>query len=180
MEFIKKISALAILVSVGIIATGCTDLTADDDNWAKSRNAPVRKTASQVGDASMNKNFVAEANGAKSEGATDAALRYANEKAQLAQELLVANKRIREQEAENRNSKTEIAKLKADLEKTRNELLDANEVLIEMKGELKQWRADVLGYREEQIKSMKAILKSQQKILELLGAEIPAKSAKSK
>ncbi len=105
-------------------------------------------------------------------GATEAALEWSDKYAKSAQELLYANKRITELEAEKKELSTNLAKLKVDVESYKNELNDANLMLNEMKKDLKEWQANVLGYRNQMMSAQSAQLAALQKILELLGGEV--------
>jgi acyl transferase domain-containing protein len=90
----------------------------------------------------------------------------------LAMEKLLQQQRINRQlTEENRTLAEEMIKLKKDLAAAQKELADANEMLLMMREDLNKWKANVLGFREEMQQAMLAVLKSQQRILALLGAE---------
>ncbi|MFW6061413.1 MAG: hypothetical protein ACOC93_01265 [Planctomycetota bacterium] len=72
---------------------------------------------------------------------------------------------------ENRQLKGQVDKLQTQLEDAEQELADANEMLVTMREDLKEWKGNVLGFRKEQQQALLAIVKSQQRILTLLGAE---------
>ena len=176
---IIKISLGLLMLNFAALFTGCSEVVMEEnDKWAKQRYVKVRKVSAEVGDATLAKNLIKD-DEKKQTGATGAALRWADKYAEAAKELVSANRRIRAQEVENQKSKTKIAQLSQELKKTQRELQDANEVLMDLKSDLKKWRTDVLGFREEQNKSLKAIIISQKKILELLGAEVPVDTGKS-
>jgi chromosome segregation ATPase len=51
------------------------------------------------------------------------------------------------------------------------ELKDANERLFEMKKDLEKWKKNVFGFQGEMRQALVAIMKSQERVLKLLGAE---------
>jgi septal ring factor EnvC (AmiA/AmiB activator) len=93
--------------------------------------------------------------------------------AQAMESLLRAQQSNEQLAARNRQQEQQIRTLQAELAQAQKELAEASDMLVEMRKELDRWRTDVLGFRADMIKYQKAVLLSQQKILRLLGAEVP-------
>lgn len=167
-----------LLAGMLLLAVGCNEVSYNPKTGELREIKPPAKQSDHlasetVTDDSTDANGQADAPDGQG-GATDIALKWANKYATLSNELVYANKRIHELEKEAQDYQTQIAGLKAELGRTQRELADANAMLGDMKSELAQWRSNVLGYRREMMASLGALMTSQQKVLELLGAEVPA------
>jgi chromosome segregation ATPase len=159
----KRIMTLTTMLMLGL-TIGCD---AFKGGYEETQKNPPRADTTY-----LQAETVAMENDAERRGAVDQALDWADKYAKAAQNLVYANQRIQELEAE----KAELAKqqvaLKKEMEQYKKELQDAHAMLDEMKKDLNDWRENVLGYRKEIMASQAAQLKALQKILELLGGEV--------
>ncbi len=170
MKTTKRILALVLAATFISAAIGCDGLFAarqaapqQDRSASADRSSDRIRNTAIVGD---------ESNTGR--GATEAAIEWADKYAKAAQELLFANKRLVEVQAEKKKLHTDITKLKTELKSYQAELADANAMLGEMKKDLKEWQNNVLGYRKQMMSAQSAQLAALQKILELLGGEVAA------
>ncbi|RKY23861.1 MAG: hypothetical protein DRP83_08535 [Planctomycetota bacterium] len=166
MKTTKRILALVLAATFTLAAIGCEGLFT-------ARQATPQQDRSALADRIRNTAIVGDESNA-GRGATEAAIEWADKYAKAAQELLFANKRLAEVQAEKKKLNTDITKLKAELKSYQAELADANAMLGEMKKDLKEWQNNVLGYRKQMMSAQSAQLAALQKILELLGGEVAA------
>jgi len=80
---------------------------------------------------------------------------------------------------ENKYLKEQLASCQSQLEHTQKELAEATDMLTEMRVELNNWKNDILGFRSEMREAEKAQLEALLKILNVLGGEVKAESAKT-
>lgn len=167
MKIGKQSLIVTVLILTMFVVTGCEQMTT---NLRPRQKFEPSSQFSVPGYARENSIVGSENN--SSRGATEAAIEWADKYAKSTQELLIANQRITELDAEKKNLNGKLAKLKTEVESYKNELDDANVMLNEMKKDLKEWQANVLGYRKQMMSAQSAQLLALQKIFELLGGEV--------
>jgi chromosome segregation ATPase len=80
---------------------------------------------------------------------------------------------------ENKSLKEQLTSCQSQLERTQKELAEATDLLTEMRVELNNWKNDILGFRGEMREAQKAQLEALLKILNILGTDTKAESAKT-
>jgi len=80
---------------------------------------------------------------------------------------------------ENKSLKEQLASYRSQLGQTQKELAEAIDLLTEMRVELNNWKTDILGFRGEMREAQKAQLEALLKILNILGTDTKAESAKT-
>lgn len=105
--------------------------------------------------------------------AVQSALAWSDKYAQAAEKLVRLQQANQALEEKNRQLLAQIAKSQIDVETSRKEIDEANTMLIELRGELTKWKSNVLGFRQEIQTAQQAQLEALQKVLRLLGGEVP-------
>ncbi len=109
--------------------------------------------------------------------AIEAAIEMSEKYTQLSAESAELQKQNEDFRQENQRIHGNLQQTQAELERTQKELGQANDLIMEMRVELNNWKADVLGFREEMRQADIAQLQTLQKVVELLGGEVPQQLA---
>lgn len=159
------LTALAMMLATG----GC-------NNGFRSRQSDAEMRASTPEGADATYLLDATVRGGETnEGpsAVQSALVWSEKYAQAAEKLVRLQQVNQALEGNNRKLLAQIAKLQIDDQTSKKELNEANAMLIELREELTKWKANVLGFREEIQTAQQAQLEALQKVLKLLGGELP-------
>ncbi|MCD4823773.1 MAG: hypothetical protein K8S55_04145 [Phycisphaerae bacterium] len=164
----RKMILIGLVALTGYLA-GCEEIISNGKRRGNGPNAKKKRApkATHLADTAVTGD---ETNDGR--GATQAAMNWMKKSAELSQELLYSHKQITELQAEKKKLQLANTKLRSEVTNYKREIKDANAMLDSMKRDLKEWRASVLGFRKDSMATMNALLVSQKKILELLGAEI--------
>ena len=163
----KTMSILTALAMMLAIA-GC------DSALRPQRSAEVRASAPEDADASyLVDTTVRGDENTGGPSAVQSALAWSDKYAQAAEKLVRLQQANQALEGKNRQLLAQIAKSQIDTETSRKELNEANAMLIELRGELTKWKSNVLGFRQEIQTAQQAQLEALQKVLRLLGGEVP-------
>jgi chromosome segregation ATPase len=165
METSKKISSFLILFTPAFlfVFAGC-------QAQQKQGKADLNPDSDRRQTDTAQKRFQGADSG--SQTAVDAAIKLAQEYAELSDKMAQLQKKNQELAIENARLKDHIAVLEPELQQTKKELDEANNLLIQMRIELNNWKTDILGFRDEIRQADKAQLQTLLKILEVLGGEI--------
>ena len=157
------------LAALTVYLAGCEEIISNGKHRGTGPNAKRKRTpkATHLADTAVSGDETDDGG-----SVTQAAMNWMKKSAELSQELLYAHKQITELQAEKRKLQLANTKLSGEITNYKREIKDANAMLDNMKRDLKEWRASVLGFRKDSMATMNALLISQKKILELLGAEI--------
>ncbi len=109
--------------------------------------------------------------------AVEAAVEMSQKYAQLSVESTELKRQNEKLQEENRQIHQQLEQARTELDSTQQELDQANNLIMEMQVELNNWKADVLGFREEMRQADIAQLQTLQKLLEILGGEVPGQVA---
>jgi len=109
--------------------------------------------------------------------AIEAAVEMSQKYAQLSTESAELKRQNEKLQEENRQIHDKLEQTQTELDSTQRELNQANDLVMEMQVELNNWKADVLGFREEMREADIAQLQTLQKVLEILGGELPGQVA---
>jgi uncharacterized coiled-coil DUF342 family protein len=163
---------LTSLLSVNLLMSGCAA-----PQWPTEvvlQPAPASTAAQQ--NASNAKRFQ---DTSKESTVVESAMELSEKYAKLLEEaakLRTENQKFAE---ENKYLKEQLASCQSQLEHTQKELAEATDMLTEMRVELNNWKNDILGFRSEMREAEKAQLEALLKILNILGGEVKAESAKT-
>jgi chromosome segregation ATPase len=108
--------------------------------------------------------------------AVDAAIEWSDKYAELAENLVAAERENHVLQQNNQQLQGDLANLRAELQRTQKELEDANTMLVDLHQELDGWKKNVLGFRDEMRAAQKAQLDALRKVLTVLGGELPSES----
>lgn len=158
------LTALAMMLAAGGCANGFKSRQSDTEIGAST---PEGGDATYLLDATVR--------GETNEGpsAVQSALVWSEKYAQAAEKLVRLQQVNQALEENNRKLLARIAKLQIDDQTSKKELNEANAMLIELREELTKWKANVLGFRQEIQTAQQAQLEALQKVLKLLGGEVP-------
>ncbi|PKL50658.1 MAG: hypothetical protein CVV39_00980 [Planctomycetes bacterium HGW-Planctomycetes-1] len=172
METSKKISSFLILFTAAFlfVLAGC-------QAQQKSAKTDLKSDSDSQQDTAVSKRFQGADSG--SQTAVDAAIKLAQEYAELSERMTQLQKKNQELVLENARLKDHIAVLEPKLQQATKELDESNDLLIQMRIELNNWKTDILGFRDEIRQADKAQLQTLLKILEVLGGEIKLSSEQS-
>ena len=163
----KAISILTALATLLAIA-GC------DGAFRPQPPAEVKTPAVEEADASyLVDTTVRGDEDTEGPSAVQSALAWSDKYAQAAEKLVRLQQANQALEEKNRQLLAQIAKSQIDVETSKKELNEANAMLIELRGELTKWKSNVLGFRQEIQTAQQAQLEALQKVLRLLGGEVP-------
>jgi len=109
--------------------------------------------------------------------AIEAAVEMSQKYAQLSVESTELKRQNETLQEESRQIHHKLEQTQTKLDSTQRELDQANDLIMEMQVELNNWKADVLGFREEMRQADIAQLQTLQKVLEILGGEVPGQIA---
>lgn len=109
--------------------------------------------------------------------AIEAAVEMSEKYAQLSAESTELKRQNENLQEESRQIQDRLQQTHIELDSTQQELSQANDLIMEMQVELNNWKADVLGFREEMRQADIAQLQALQKVLEILGGEVPGQVA---
>ena len=128
---------------------------------------PAKPPESYLAKNGLNK----EGDAAGGKTAVESALSWANKYAQSMQTVTDLQRESRDQLKETQTLQQQNVKLQDELVAAQKELKDANALLIEMRQELTKWKADVLGFRSEMKEAQQAQLAMLTRVLKVLGSE---------
>jgi chromosome segregation ATPase len=109
--------------------------------------------------------------------AIETAIEMSEKYAQLSAESVELQKQNENLRQEKQQIHGKLQQTQAELDRTQKELSQANDLIMEMRVELNDWKADVLGFREEMRQADIVQLQTLQKVVELLGGEVPQQLA---
>ena len=109
--------------------------------------------------------------------AIEAAVEMSEKYAKLSAEATELKQKNEGLQQQNLEMQTKLQQSQTELERAQKELKEANDLIMETKVELNNWKADVLGFREEMRQADIAQLQTLQKVVELLGGEVPQQVA---
>ena len=158
-----------IRISLFIILSAFTFLFAGCPSVKRPAKVDLKPDSARQQNNAIAKRFDADSGG---QTAVDAAIKLAQEHAELSEKMVQLQKKNQEIVVENTQLKDRIAVLEPDLKQTKKELNEANDLLIQMRIELNNWKTDILGFRDEIREADKAQLQTLLKILEVLGGEV--------
>lgn len=168
---------IVIVVVAGMLA-GCEQLAF----FHGRESAPAEPPAEQSppAEAPGRANYMADSavrgdDNSQNEGAVDVALEWSKKYAKAAEQLVEAQKANQQLTEKNKKLLAELAKAQVQLEEAQKELADANEMILQLGKQNREWRKNVLGFREELLQAEKVQLDKLQKIIVLLGGEVPQK-----
>lgn len=163
----KTMSILAALAVMLAIA-GC------DSAFKSQQSGEVKASATEEPDAGyLVDTAVRGDENTEGPSAVQSALVWSDKYAQAAEKLVRLQQVNQALEQKNRQLLAQIARSQIDIETARKELNEANAMLIELRGELTKWKSNVLGFRQEIQTAQQAQLEALQKVLRLLGGEVP-------
>ena len=111
-------------------------------------------------------------------GAVDTALELSRKYAEVAEQLMAAQKANKDLTQDNRKLLAQVAKQEMAIAQAQKELDDANEQIMEQKRALQEWKKNVLGFREDMERYEEVQIDALKKILQLLNGEAgPARGA---
>lgn len=105
--------------------------------------------------------------------AVEEALEWMKKYSRAAEQLTDLQEANRRLENENQRHLAEIARLRTELDSMKQQLSEADSMLVAMRKELDAWKENVLGFREEIRRADQAQIEALQRVLVLLGGEIP-------
>lgn len=105
--------------------------------------------------------------------ALDSAVQLSEKYAHLSTEASELKQQNKNLHAENQQLRESLKSARTELNATQKELSEANNLLMEMRVELNNWKNDVLSFRDEMRQADITQLQTLQKILEILGGEVP-------
>jgi len=151
-----------------------------DSAQAPAPPAPSQPVARKAGSADYLADTAVKADPeAAGQGAVDVALEWSRKYAQATDELLKAQKEIKDLHESNKQLAAQTARTQMQLEQSQKELAEANDMLVELGKELREWKANVLGFRNEMQQAQQVQMDALKKIMVLLGGEVagPSKAA---
>jgi hypothetical protein len=155
---------LLILLAAAAALAGCDQVT------IRTQEEPPILGDSYTGD-STGYMPATSLEGPAGEGGTEGMMAIQEKYSKAMEQLLEAQQERLALEKKNIELSKQLAKLQKTLLETEEELTEANEKLFEMRSELTRWKKNVLGFQGEMQAALVAIMKSQERILKLLGAE---------
>ncbi len=109
--------------------------------------------------------------------AIEKAIEMSEKYTQLSTESAELRKQNELIQQEKQQISSKLQQTQTELERTQKELSQANNLIMETRVELNNWKVDVLGFREEMRQADIAQLQTLQKVVELLGGEVPQQLA---
>jgi len=176
---------IALMATAAIMLAGCAEL---DMSMANGRR-PVQASASmgptgynsqpdEPSDlAYLGQTVVADTHEGRqldARGGVDIAMQWSSRYAEVAERLMVIERENHELTESNQRLQVDLQRTQDELERTQQELTEANRMLVDLHQELDSWKRDVLSFRDEMRRAQAAQLNALQKVLKVLGGEVPA------
>ena len=176
---------IALMAAAAIMLAGCAEL---DMGMANNRQ-PVQASA-RMGPTGYNsrpdepsdleylgQTVVAdthEGQQVEARGGVDIAMQWSSRYAEVAERLMVIERENHELAESKQGLEVDLGRTQDELERTQQELTEANQMLVDLHQELDSWKRDVLSFRDEMRRAQAAQLNALQKVLKVLGGEVPA------
>ena len=170
----RIIRGLGIVVMSACLA-GCEQFSFSFGLPKAPAPAPAEDTPEQKAPSPRPLKYMADSAIQGEAGGSDAlgtALELSRKYAEVAEQLLEAQKAQKALAEESKQLQVQTARLEGELSQARKELNDANEQIMEQKRMLQQWRDNVLGFRKEMQLAQQTELDALRKILLLLGGQV--------
>ncbi len=106
-------------------------------------------------------------------GGVDIAMEWSSRYAEVTERLMLVERDNRDLLVENQHLQMEIQQVQAELAAMEQELSEANQMLVDLHQELDSWKRDVLSFRDEMRRAQAAQLNALQKVLRVLGGDVP-------
>jgi septal ring factor EnvC (AmiA/AmiB activator) len=166
----KRTAFLLLLAIAAAFAVGCEEVTikagpdpedvAVEDPYAGEPIGYLPSTSIKGGKQTAN-----------ADSAVASAMELQEKYAKAMERMMEMQRQVVAMEKANHELQKKIASMETARAQDARELKDANERLFEMKKDLEKWKKNVFGFQGEMRQALVAIMKSQERVLKLLGAE---------
>ncbi len=167
----KRIALSLGLVALVAVSVGCEqvtikagpdpdDIASEQDPYAGEPIGYLPSTSIKGGEQSRN-----------ADSAVASAMEIQEKYAKAMERMMEMQRQVVAMEKANHELAKKLAAMESARTQDARELKDANERLFEMKKDLETWKKNVFGFQGEMRQALVAIMKSQERVLKLLGAE---------
>lgn len=165
----KKCAMFLAMVALAAVTVGCDQVTIKS---GPDPDMQVQETYSgQPIDYLPSTSLDGGEQDAESGSAVASAMELQEKYAKAMEKMLQMQREVLAMEKSNQQLQKQISDAEKARQQDQQELKEANEKLFEMRKELETWKKNVLGFQGEMRQALVAIMKSQERVLKLLGAE---------